>query len=46
MVENKKDRSLDYTNRISTIKWCKPHTKKIKYCSPAKFDEHNNKFGK
>ena len=23
-----------------------PHTKKIKYCSSAKFDEHNNKFGK
>ena len=28
------------------MKWWGPHTKKIKYCSSAKFDEHNNKFGK
>ena len=33
-------------NSISTIKWLEQHTKRIKYCSSAKFDEHNNKFGK
>ena len=28
------------------MKWCDPHTKKLKYCSSVKFYEHNNKFGK
>ena len=28
------------------MKWWDPHTKKIKHCSSAKFDEYNNKFGK
>ena len=37
---------MGYTNRRATIKWQDPHTKKLKYCSSAKFDEHNNKFGK
>ena len=31
---------------IDTMKWWDPHTKKLKYCSSEKFDEHNNKFGK
>ena len=37
---------MGYTNRRATIKWWHPHTKKLKYCLPAKFDEHNNKFVK
>ena len=28
------------------MKFCYPHTNKIKYCSSAKFDEHKNKFAK
>ena len=28
------------------MKWWEPHTKILKYCSSADFDEHNNKFGK
>ena len=28
------------------MKWWDPHTKKLKYCSSEKCDEHNNKFGK
>ena len=35
-----------YTNRRATIKWWYPHNKKLKYCPYAKFDGHNNKFGK
>ena len=37
---------MGYTNTTYTIKWWYPHTKKLKYFSSAKFDEHNNKFGK
>ena len=37
---------MGYTNSISKMKWWDPNTKIIKYCSSAKFDEHNNKFGK
>ena len=37
---------MGYNNNIYTIKWWDPHTKKLKYFSYAKFDEHNNKFGK
>ena len=35
---------MGYTNSISAIKWWDPHTKKLKYCLSAKFDEHNSKF--
>ena len=28
------------------MKWWDPHTKRIKYCSSGKIDEHSNKFGK
>ena len=31
---------------VKKKKWRNPHTKKLKYCSYAIFDEHNNKFGK
>ena len=27
---------MSYTNRISTMKWWDPHTKKLKYCSSEK----------
>ena len=37
---------MGYTNIITTMKWWYPHTKKLKYYSYTKFDEHNNKFGK
>ena len=37
---------MSYTSSISKIKWCDPHTKILKYCSYAKFDEHNNKLDK
>ena len=37
---------MGYTNSRSIMKWWDPHTKKIKYCSSAKCNEHNNKFGK
>ena len=37
---------MGYTNSIDKMKWWEPHTKKIRYCSSAKFDEHNNKFVK
>ena len=37
---------MSYTNIRATIKWWGPHTKTLKYCSSAKIDEHNNKFGK
>ena len=37
---------MGYTNTKATIKWWESHTKRLKYCSSAKFDEHNNKFGK
>ena len=37
---------MGYTNRRATMKLWDPHTKKLKYYSHAKFDEHNNKFGK
>ena len=35
-----------YTNIRATMKWWYPQTNKIRYCSSANFDEHNNKFGK
>ena len=35
---------MGYTNIRETVKSWDPHTKKIKYCSFAKFDEHSNKF--
>ena len=37
---------MSYINDIATMKGWYPHTKKLKYCSYEKFDEHNNKFGK
>ena len=37
---------MGYTNSRDTIKFWYPHTNKLKHCSSAKFDEHNNKFGK
>ena len=37
---------MGYTNSRATIKLCYPHTKKLKYCSSANFDEHNTKFVK
>ena len=35
---------MGYTNIIETMKYWDPHTKKLKYCLPTKFDEHNNKI--
>ena len=37
---------MGYTNRRATMNLRKQHTKRLKYCSSEKFDEHNNKFGK
>ena len=37
---------MGYTNIRAAIKQWYPHTKKLKYCLYAKFDEHSNKFGK
>ena len=37
---------MGYTNSRETMKWWDPHTKKLKYFSYAKFDEHNNRFRK
>ena len=37
---------MGYKNSIATMKWWYPRTKKLKYFSSEKFDEHNNKFGK
>ena len=37
---------MGYTIIIAKMKWQDLHTNKLKYCSSAKFDEHNNKFGK
>ena len=37
---------MGQTNSKATIKWWGPYIKKLKYFSIAKFDEHNNKFGK
>ena len=37
---------MGYNKTIATIKWWDPYTKKLKYCPPAKFDKHKNKFGK
>ena len=37
---------MGYTNRRAMLKWWDPHTKKFRYFSSAKFDEHNNKFVK
>ena len=34
-----------YTNSRAAMKWWDSHTNKLKYCSYAKFNEHNNKFG-
>ena len=36
---------MGYKNIRATMKWWDPHTKKLKYCSYTKMDEHNNKFG-
>ena len=33
---------VGYKNSRATMKCWDPHTKKLKYCSSAKFDEHNN----
>ena len=35
---------MGYTNKIATMKWWDRRTKKLKYCSYEKFDEHSNKF--
>ena len=37
---------MGYTNSRSAMKLWELHTEKLKYSSSAKFDEHNNKFGK
>ena len=37
---------MGYTSIRSTMKWCDPHTKILKYCSSEKFDEHNSRFCK
>ena len=37
---------MGYTSSIATMKWWDPYTKRLKYCSYKKFDEHNNKFVK
>ena len=37
---------MSYKNSRATLKWWHPHTKKPKYISSAKFDEHHSKFGK
>ena len=36
---------VSYINSIAKMKWRDPHINKLKYCSSAKFDEHNSKFG-
>ena len=37
---------MSNTNSRATMKWWDTHTKKLKYCSSAIFDEHNNRFSK
>ena len=37
---------MGYTSIISIKKWWNPQTKRFKYCSYLKFDEHNNTFDK
>ena len=37
---------MGYTNIRYKMEWWNPQTKRLKYCSSAKFDEHKNKFGK
>ena len=37
---------MDYTNSRPTMKWCEPHTKRLKYCSNVNCDEHDNNFGR
>ena len=37
---------MGYTNSRATTKCWDPHINELKYCSYAKFDEHNNKFGR
>ena len=37
---------MGYTNNRATMKLWDPHTKRLKYCSSEKIDDHNNKFGK
>ena len=37
---------MGYTNRRVTMKLWYLHTNKVNYFSSAKFNEHNNKFGK
>ena len=37
---------MGYTSSRATMKWCNPHTKKLKYYSSEIFDEHNDIFGK
>ena len=34
------------TKRRNKMKLWDPHTKKLRYCSSAKFDDHNNKVRK
>ena len=34
---------MGYTNSIDTMKWWELNTKRLKYFSTEKFDEHNNK---
>ena len=37
---------MGITSSRSINKWWNPHTKKLKYCSSATFDEDNNKLEK
>ena len=37
---------MDYTKSRATMKWCYPHTKKLKYFLSETIDEHKNKVGK
>ena len=45
MTVHKKDNFICYKNFRDKMKWWDAHTKKLKYCSSTKFDEHNNIFG-
>ena len=37
---------MGYTSSRYTMEWWDPHTKKLEYCSSAKFDEHKIIFDK
>ena len=37
---------MGYTNRRDTMKWLGPHTKKLKPCSSAKYDEQKINLAK